>query len=196
MQLHGQLQTLGRLEHPRRLLAIEGDALHERIDCIRQSFAGNGRQHVPANALDVCIIVALRFRRQRMCAEERCGDRDRAQPGHRAGGTNLPRLGIGLQSIPGFNLDGGDTLGDQYIETRQHRCDQLVLGRGTRRLDCGENAAACARDLLVAGAGQPQLELVSAITGVDEVCVAIDQSRCDPTPGDINPLVRLERRHV
>ena len=49
-----------------------------------------------------------------------------------------------------------------------------------RRLDRGDDAAAGARDLLVARAGQPHLELVGAVAAIDQVGVAVDQARRDP----------------
>ena len=42
------------------------------------------------------------------------------------------------------------------------------------------DAAAGARDLLVARAGEPHFEFARAVAGVDEMGVAVDQSRRDP----------------
>ncbi len=119
--------------------------------------------------------------------------RSSAEPPRRA---QLPRLGLELEAVARLDLDGGDALGDQRIEARQGGGHQLVLGRRPRRLHRGENAAAGARDLLVAGAGQPQLELVRAIAPEHQVRVAVDQARRHPAPAEIDPLGRLQRRHV
>ena len=58
--------------------------------------------------------------------------------------------------------------------------DELVLARRAQRRDGRDDAAAGARDLLVARAVQAQLELVGAVAGVDEVGVAVDQAGRDP----------------
>ncbi len=83
---------------------------------------------------------------------------------------------------------------DQRIEPRQRLGDQVVLGRRAGGLDGGKNAAAGARDLLVAGAGEPQLELVRAVAAVDEVGVAVDQARRDPAAFEIDAFCRVQGR--
>ena len=112
--------------------------------------------------------------------------------GEPARGAKLAGLGFHLQAIARLDLDGCDTFGDQRIEPRQRLRDQFVLGCGARRLHGGENAAAGARDLLVAGAGEAQLELVRAVAAVDEVGVAVDQARRDPAAFEIDALCGVQ----
>ena len=66
------------------------------------------------------------------------------------------------------------------IEARQARAHEIVLARRPGRLHGRDDAAAGARDLLVGGAGEPQLEFVRPVAGIDEMGVAIDQAGRDP----------------
>ncbi len=108
----------------------------------------------------------------------------------------LPHLGLGIETITGLDLDGGCALADQRIEPRQRACNQLGLGRlaccGNRR----DDAAAGARDLLIARALQAKLELMRAIAAEHEMGVAIDQAGRDPAAAAIDPLdgVRVHRK--
>src|SRR5437016_713652 len=70
--------------------------------------------------------------------------------------------------------------GEKAIEPRQRLRDELVLARAPRRLHRRDDAAAGARDVLVRRLSEPQLELVRAVPGVDEMRVAIDEARRDP----------------
>ena len=194
MQLHRQAEPLGHLEHARGLAAAEGDAFHERIDRIGQLLFGDGRQHLPAQARDVAVLVAVGFGRERVRAEEGGGDGDRSFAGEATGGAELAGFGFHLQTITRLDLDGCDTFRDQRIEPRQRLRDQFILGCGAGGLHGGENAAAGARDFLVAGARKPQLELVRAVAAVDEMRVAVDQPRRDPPAFEIDAFFRVQGR--
>ena len=139
---------------------------------------GDGRQHLRAQPGDVAVLVAVGFGRQRVRAEEGGGDRDRALRAPAARAARSWRASVSrFEAVARLDLDGGDAFGDQRIEARQRLRDQFVLGRRARRLHGGEDAAAGARDLLVGGAGEPQLELVRAVAAVDQMGVAVDQAR-------------------
>ncbi len=96
--------------------------------------------------------------------------------------ATLQRLALGgeLEPVARLHLNRGDAFGDQRIEARQRLAQELVLARGARRVDRGDDAASGARDLLIAGAGEPHFELAGAIAGVDEMGVAVDQRGSDP----------------
>ena len=70
MQLDRQAERLRRVEDARDLLGREGDALAEAVDGVGQPFGGDGRQHLVDDQVDIGVLVALGFRRQRMRAEE------------------------------------------------------------------------------------------------------------------------------
>jgi hypothetical protein len=57
---------------------------------------------------------------------------------------------------------------------------RVVLAGGPGMRDGGADAAAGARDLLVGGAGQAQLELARAVAAIDDMRVAVDEARRDP----------------
>ena len=101
---------------------------------------------------------------------------------------------VHFQAITRLDLDGCDTFRDQCIEPRQRLGDQVILGRCAGGLHGGKNATTGARDFLVAGACEPQLELVRAVAAVDEVRVAVDQPRRDPSAFEIDAFFRVQGR--
>ena len=68
-----------------------------------------------------------------------------------------------------------------------------VDARLPRRLHGRDDAAAGARDLFVARAGQTLLEFVGAIAAIDQMGMTVDQARRDPAAVAIDPLPRVER---
>ncbi len=65
-----------------------------------------------------------------------------------------------------------------------------------RRLHGGDDAAPGAGDLLIGGAGEPQLELMGAVAAENEMGVAVDQAGGDPAALAVDGLVGLEARRV
>ena len=192
MKLHRQAVCPGRLEHLRDLRRREADALAEGIDRIGQAGGRDGRQHVAADGGDIGILVARGLRRQRMGAEEGRGHRERpdlAQPPRR-----LQRLHLGraLEPVARLHFQRRHALGHQRIDARQGGSDQLVLAGGACRLHGRDDAAAGARQLLVGGARQAQLELVRAVAAVDDVGVAVDQAGRDPAAVAVDHVGRGE----
>ena len=68
---------------------------------------------------------------------------------------------------------------------------QLGFGCSTGRADGRDDAAAGLGDVLVARALQPQLELVRAVAGVDEMRVAIDEAGQEPRAARVVLVARL-----
>ncbi len=105
MQLDRQPGRPSRRENPPRLLGREPDVLlAEPIDRVRQPLARDRREHVVADGGDVGVLVAVRFRRQRMGAEERRHDRHRpldAEPARRA---QQAGLGVEIEPVTGLDL--------------------------------------------------------------------------------------------
>jgi Asp/Glu/hydantoin racemase len=74
--------------------------------------------------------------------------------------------------------------------------EQRAFARLARGAHGRDDAAAGARDLVVACAGQPELELVRPIAAIDDVGVAIDQARRDPATLAVDSLGGVETRRV
>ena len=125
-------------------------------------------------------VLVVRLGRHGMRAEETRDHVDLALAAESAGGAQRLGLGHEVETIAGLDLDRGDAFGDQGIEPRQRLRDKLILARRARRLHGRDDAAAGARDLLVACAFEPQFEFMRAVAAIDEMSVAIDQSRRDP----------------
>ena len=181
MQLDRQAERLGRVEDARR-------SARARRRCPRRSRRPHRpglRRRSPAASrrqtmVDIGVLVAVRLRRQRMRAEEGGAHRHRPLVAEPARGAQRLRLVVEVEAVAGLDLDRGDAFGDQRVEARQRLRDELVLARRARRLDRGDDAAAGPRDLLIGRAGEPHLELVGAVAGIDEMGVAVDQAGRDP----------------
>ena len=154
-----------------------------------RSFASDGDHRTDIR--DVTVLVGC-LRWQCVRAEERRDHVDRPFAREPARGAELARLGLGIEAIAGFHLDGRHALGDQVIEAGQGGGDQRVFVRRPGRLDGRHDAAAGARDLLVGGARQPKLELVRPVARIDEMRVAIDQSRRDPAAIELEAALGIE----
>ena len=194
MKTNGKAQRAGLLKHARGLLRRERDAFAKGVDRIGQALGGDRRQHGVADGVDIAAAVTFHFRRHRVCAEESGSNRHCARAAEAPRGLQLAAFGIEVEAVAGFDLDGGDTLRDQRVEPRQRGGDQL-LGIGLpRRLHRRDDAAAGARNLLVARAGQPLFEFPGAIAAIDQMGMTVDQPRRDPASFAVGPLLRLECR--
>ena len=118
MQLDRQRGRPRGGKYARGLLRRERDALAERIDRIRQALTRDRRDH-GADLVDVALLVAVRFRRQRVRTEEAGDDIDVALLGQPAGGAQHPHLGGEVEAIARLDLDRGDALRQQPVEPRQ-----------------------------------------------------------------------------
>ncbi len=97
-------------------------------------------------------------------------------------------LAVAVETVTGFDFDGGDAFGNQRIEAGQGFAHQVVFAGGTQVLDRGNNAAASARDFLIGCTVETQFELVRAIACMDKMRVAVDQSRRDEPVATIYPV--------
>ena len=129
-----------------------------------------------------------------MRAEEACDDRDPAFLTQPARCAEHPDLAVERQAVAGFDLDRRGAFGNQCVEPCQGLRDQIILACSAGGGHCRHDPAACARDFLVTRAGEPQLELVRPVSGVNEVGVAIDQPRSDPAAFAVDPFRRFECR--
>ncbi len=193
VQLHRQAERAGGAEHALGLRRREADRVAERVDGVDQSFVGERRQHVVAHGVDVVVGPAGKFRRQRMRAEESRAHAHREHPADRPRDAQHLRLGVALEPVARLDLQRRHALGQEALDARRARRQQIGLGRGARRPYGRGDAAAAPRDLLVRRAVLPLLELVAAIAGVDDVRVAVDQPRQQPAAAAV---VRDRRRRA
>ena len=154
MQLDGQAQAACGLEDLLGLGQREGDALAEHIDRIDQALGRQRGQHGAGDEVDVVLAAPCVLGRQRMRAQEG-GAHGHAQglaqaPGH----AQLLALVLQRQAVARLDLDGADALVQQLLQARQGLGEQLVLAGLARGTHAGDDAAAGACHLLVAGAVQ------------------------------------------
>ena len=153
-----------------------------------------GRQDRFDDRLDKARHVARELGRQRMGAEKGSSDRYRPLLSHAPGGEQRFALVRQIEAVTGFDLDRRDALADQCVETWQALADEFVLARGAQGFDRGYDAAAGASDLFITRAAQPHLEFARAVSGVDEVGMAIDQAGRDPATFAGDGLFRVPQR--
>ena len=168
VQLHGQAVAAGGVEHAADLLGRERDPLAEPVDRVGEVFARDQREHAGADHLDVGIRPPFILEGHGVRAEVRSRDVDAAVAGQRAGDGELAQLRLLVQAVAGFDLHGGDALGDQRVEAAQRGVEQGPHRGGAGRGDGGADAAD-GGELLVAGAREAQAELVHAVAAEDEV---------------------------
>jgi hypothetical protein len=139
-------------------------------------------------------IGAAGFGRQRVCAEQGRDDVDRTLHAELACGAQLLAFIGEIEPVARFDLDGGDALGEQRIEPRQGLRHQFGLGRGARRRDGRDDAAAGAGDVLITRTRQPQFEFMRAVAAMHQMRVAVDQPRRDPAAVAVMDIERVEPR--
>ena len=162
----------GRGEDAFRLGRGERDPLAEHVDRLGQPLRG-----------DQGIISLRGNRRTRTCRRTPAGSRARrgrwrtSPPG--AGpalAARSSRTSVSSRSSPYPDLISTVvTPSASRASSRGRPAEQVGLARRTGRADGGEDAAAGGGDLLVGRPGEPHLELVRPVAGVDEVRVAVDQ---------------------
>lgn len=194
VELDRQAELSGRVEHPRHLIGREGDALAEGIDGIREPLVRNRGQDIFHDQRDEGVLVALGLRRQGMGGKTGGAHRRRPFFAEPARGAQRFHLVVEIEPVARLDLDSGDAFRQQGVEPRQRLADQLVLAGGAERPHRRHDAAAGAGDLLIGGARQPHLELRSAVADMDQMGMAVDQSRRDPAAFAIDRLGPARRR--
>jgi len=183
VHLHRQPLQASGAEDAFRLCAGEGDRLAERIDRVRQSLSRNRRNGFTAHVVDVIVGAPRVLGRERMGGEQR---RAHVHPRLRTQASRDAQL-LGLrgriEAIARLDLDRGDAFGCKRSKARHALLREVGLARGARCTHGRCNAAALARDVGVGGAVEAALELVRAIAGVNEMRVAIDETRQQPIAG-------------
>ncbi|MCY1498646.1 hypothetical protein D9M68_326390 [compost metagenome] len=186
MQLHRQAQFPGRLEHPLHLGRGKRQVLAEGVHRIHQPLAGQGRQHVAADVVDVVVGTAGVFRRQGM------GGQAGGAHGDRQGFAQAPRnpqhlaLAGQVQAVAGFHFQGGHAVAQQLASAAGGTFQQLVLAGLAGGAHGAGDAAPLGGDLGVADAFQALLEFAAAVAAEHQMGVAVDQPRGDPGAAEVD----------
>ena len=155
----------------------EGDGLAEGVHGVDEALGGQRRERLVADERHVVVGAAGKPGRHRVRAQVGGPDADAGLPAELPGRAQHAALGVEIEAVAGLDLDRRDAALHEARQPRPGSREQLVragrAGRGHRGLD----AAAQARDLLVAGAVPARLELRQAVAGEDEVGMAVDEAR-------------------
>ncbi len=182
MQLDRQIQFTGAIKYKLYLSRCKGDALTESVDRIDQPLSVGGIQRRQTNLLYIVVFAFTVFCRCGVRAEKACPN------AHRAHGFDLPcnaqhfQFGFDIQPVAGFHFYRADALGDQCVDAWQRVLQQLRFAVLARGIDGRDDAAAGAREFLVACPLQAHFEFARTIAAEHQVGVAVDQCRCNQPP--------------
>jgi hypothetical protein len=128
-------------------------------------------------------------------AEERRHDVDGVRTIELADGAKLSELGFDREPIAALRLTRRRAGGQHLVEPPPRGADEVGLRRGACPRDRLYDSAAGGRDCLVAGSGEPLLQLVLPIAGENEVRVWIDEAWHHRAPARVETdglVVQLE----
>ncbi len=134
------------------------------------------RDDLRDQVLHVVVLPAAILGRHLVRAHERGRELDRLPEGERRNHPQHPQFRIRVEPVPRLGLARRRARRQHAGQAARGRRHQLVLGRGPRGPNRGEDAAALGRDLRVRRAGQPPAQLVAPIAGEDDVGVAVDEA--------------------
>ena len=186
VQLRDESVRLPREQDPARLRDRERPLLHEHIAELRQGPCAHLWDQLPRHELDVVGATVLELGRDHVGGEERRDD---------ALGAGLPELPIQLEqrelvlqgeAVTGLGLNGGDTEPRHTGEMALAAPPEFLPGGGAGLRHRGPDAPAPGRDLEVALAPDPGLELIGAPAAEREVGVAVHEpGDHEPAPGGV-----------
>ncbi len=180
MQLHRQPGRRCGIEHPGDLFRRERHALAEGIDGVGQPFTRNRWKHLPHDRFDIGGLVAFRLGRQRMGSEEGRAHPHRTLPAQSSRDPERFPLARQVQPVAGLDLDCRHALGEQGVEPGQCLLQQVGFTRLAHMPYRRDDPATGVGDLLVGRTLETHLELASAIPGIDQMRVTVDQAGGDP----------------
>ena len=170
-----QPQRLRFGENAGDLIDAESYPLAKGVNPIGQAFGGDGGQHIVADMGDVIVWAACIFRRQRVGAKEGGDDADGAHFAQSPRGAQHGDFGCRIEAIARFDLDRAEPLGHQGIKPGEGTRHQFIDAGRTCGAHRRDDAAACARYVLIARPFKPGLPFDRAVAAVDDMGVAIDQ---------------------
>ncbi len=179
MQPDRQPQRACGSEQSAGFRGAEADALAEGIHGIEQALRMQPRQPVRAHRIDIGGALLGEFGRHGVQRQQRTAHFDTKLR------TQAPRhaqhacLAVERQRVAGFDLDSGDAFTQQCAGARQGGSEQGLFAGGAGGAHRGHDAAAGARDGLIADTFQALLELAGAVAGENQMRVRVDQARSD-----------------
>ena len=185
VELDRQTVRPGGREDAVGFLRGEADPLAERVHGIREARFRDRRHHFVDHEVYVGILPAGIFRRKRVRAEKCRLDVDRKRVSELSRDPELLDFRVGVETVARLDLDRGDAFADQVAESRHGGFAESVVVGLSGGAHGRDDAAAGSRDLLVARAVEPHLELARAAAAEDEMGVAVDQAGRDPAPARV-----------
>ena len=199
MELDGEAELLGLDEDALDLRGREADVVAVRVDGVGESLGRSGGQDLLAYTFNIVVAAALELGRHGMGREERGADGQREALAERARDAKDLELVVEVEPVAGLDLERGHALGDEFRGPCKCKRQEIAFACGACRGDGRCDAAAGLRDVLVARARQPLLELAVARAGPDEVRVAVDEPgrhQCAARVGVRDVLRQLSRQFL
>ena len=180
----------GGLEDASRLVRAEHPVLAEDVAEPRPAVGGHPGELVLDHRPDVrlrAVGARAELGRDRVRAEVRRHDLDRALATELIRRLDQPDLGLEVEAVARLGLDGRDAVAEHLVEPAPAVGEQR-LGRGlARRGHRRQDPAAGLEDLEIAGAALAHLPLALAGAREQEVRVRIDQAGRDRAAAGVEP---------
>src|SRR5262245_229147 len=177
MELYRKAKLLCRGEDLLCLGDRESDAFTKGIDRIGKLCLGDSRQRPVADEIDIGGMIVAIFGWKSVSAKIARHDIDEMNLTELARHFEHLQFGVDIETVARFDLDRGDTFGEQALESSRCRSDELIFRGLACRAYGRENAAARLGDLGIGSTIEAHFELVGAVAAVDEMGVAVDQAR-------------------
>ena len=180
-----------RLQHSFTLRPTKTNRFAEHIDGIHQLFLMQCWQHFVNQIVEIVIGFAGKLSRHRMGAKKRAAHADRMLLAKSRRHLQHFSLTGQIETITAFDFNRCDPFGQPVLQTFAGLLEQGIYVGGTGGGNSGDNAATGLGNVGVAGAIQAHFELIGAMTAVDQVGMAIDQTGCDQCALQINAFATV-----
>ena len=101
-----------------------------------------------------------------------------------------------VEAVAALDFKGAGSLGDHFVDTLHRLAEEFVFGSLVQQVGGVEDAAAVRRDLLVGEAPDFIEELAVAAAGIDDMGVAVAESRHQQAAFAVDDLVGAARRRL
>ena len=193
MQLDRQAERRGAVKDAGHFLGRKGDALAEPVHGIDQPLGMGGLHPGDHHLVDIASAVALVFGGQGMGGQPGGHDPQRPFATDPPGDAQHPQFGVQVQPVARLDFHRRHALGDQVVGAPQRGGQQFVVAGGAGGADGGQDAAAGAGDLFIAGAVQAHVEFARPVAAEHQMGVTVDQPRRHQPPAHGPPVPVLRR---
>ena len=127
VEFHRQVVGARCFEHATGLRRGEADGFAKGINGVDKAFAGQGRQDLIANQVDIIVGASVIFGGDGVGAKESAADIDAGADAGLGGGDELFSFSLQIKAVAGFYFQRCNALADHMINTDKGRLEQARL---------------------------------------------------------------------